>query len=75
MRTGAGAIKVIAPGMRLGPLHLPLWAWAGALCAVGFATAIAWISAERMGIERLAKLRVGQLGKLCRGICRFRHGL
>jgi len=53
MRTGAGAIKVIAPGIRLGPLHLPLWAWAGALCAVGFATAIAWISAERMGIERL----------------------
>src|SRR5439155_266164 len=27
--------------------------WAGALCAAGFATAIAWIAAERIGIERL----------------------
>ena len=51
--SGGGAIKFIAPDTRLGPLHLPLWVWAGALCAAGFVTGIAWIAAERIGIERL----------------------
>ena len=51
--SGARAIKLIEPGTRLGPLHLPLWVWAGALCAAGLATGIAWIAAERIGIERL----------------------
>jgi len=51
--SGAAAIKLIAPRTRLDPLHLPLWAWAGALCAAGFAIGIGWIAAERIGIERL----------------------
>src|SRR5205823_3550629 len=51
--SGVGAINVIAPGTRVGPLHLPVWVWAGALCVAGIAIGIAWIAAERIGIERL----------------------
>jgi two-component system, NtrC family, C4-dicarboxylate transport sensor histidine kinase DctB len=39
--------------MLLVPPRLPLWAWAAVLCAVVAVFGIAWISAERIGIERL----------------------
>jgi two-component system C4-dicarboxylate transport sensor histidine kinase DctB len=46
-------VKLVSPGMLLGPPRLPLWAWAAALSAAVIAIAIAWVSAERVGVERL----------------------
>ncbi len=39
--------------MLLGPPRLPLWAWVALLGSAAAALGIAWVSAERIGIERL----------------------
>jgi two-component system C4-dicarboxylate transport sensor histidine kinase DctB len=39
--------------MLLGPPRLPLWAWAAMLCGTIVAVGVAWVSAQRIGIERL----------------------
>src|SRR4051794_27183671 len=54
---GVRDIDTDAPGIPLAPRRLAPWpwpwAWAAVLCSAAAAFGIAWISAERIGIERL----------------------
>jgi two-component system C4-dicarboxylate transport sensor histidine kinase DctB len=55
------AIKFMSPGKLLGPRRLPVWAWAAVLSGAVVAMGIAWVSAERIGIERLRDAGAHQL--------------
>src|SRR6476646_6866864 len=56
---GVRDIDTDAPGLTLAPRRLApwswtrSWAWAAMLCSALAALGVAWISAERIGIERL----------------------
>ena len=52
-RPGVHDIDTYVPGSALGPPRLSAWAWVAVLCSAAAALGIAWISAERIGIERL----------------------
>ena len=54
-------IKFMSPGKLLGPPRLSVWAWAAVLSGAVVAVGIAWISAERIGIERLRDAGAHQL--------------
>ena len=55
------AIKFMSPGKLLGPPRLSALAWAAVLSGAVVAVGIAWVSAERIGIERLRDAGAHQL--------------
>jgi len=50
---GGGDIKSVSPGGLLGFPRLPSWAWVALLGSATAALGLAWLSSERIGIQRL----------------------
>src|SRR5580765_1863853 len=57
----ARTIKFLSPGTLLGPPRLSVWTWAAVLSGAVVAVGIAWVSAERIGIERVRDAGAHQL--------------